>query len=63
MNQKEIAPRLLNVKQLQSYLGLGANRAAELGEKAGARVKYGRRVLYDRIKLDDFINSGMNKEA
>ena len=49
-------PRLLNLKLLQSYVGLGEKRAAQLGREAGAVVRYGSRVLYDRERIDQYID-------
>jgi len=54
--------RLFGIRDLMGYTGLGATRAAELGEKAGAKVCYGRRVLYDRAKIDAYIDSGAMKQ-
>jgi len=48
--------RLLNLKTLQSYVGLGEKRAAQLGREAGAVVRYGSRVLYDRERIDQYID-------
>lgn len=50
-------PRLLNLKLLQSYVGLGEKRAAQLGREAGAVVRYGTRVLYDREAVDRYIDT------
>lgn len=44
--------RMLSADECCSYLGLGRNKAREFAEAAGARRTYGRRVLYDRVKLD-----------
>lgn len=49
-------PRLIGLKALQSYVGLGEKRAAQLGREAGAVVKYGSRVLYDRERIDQYID-------
>lgn len=62
MNKKviqntHITPRLLNTDELMTYSGLGRNRSVELGDKIGARVQVGRRVLWDRMKLDEYFNS------
>lgn len=61
MNEKTtqniITPRLLNTDELMSYIGLGRNRSVELGDRIGARVQIGRRVLWDRKKLDEYFNS------
>ena len=44
--------RLLSGQELCDYLRLGRASAQEFATKAGARVEIGRRVLYDRKKLD-----------
>lgn len=49
-------PRLINLKLLMSYVGLGEKRAAQLGREAGAVVRYGSRVLYDRERIDQYID-------
>ena len=38
-------PRLIGLKALQSYVGLGEKNAARFGREAGAVVRYGTRVL------------------
>lgn len=38
------------------YTTLGRNRAIDFGTKYGARVKIGRRVMYDRAKIDAAID-------
>lgn len=55
-------PRLINLKLLMSYVGLGEKRAAQLGREAGAVVKYGSRVLYDRERIDQYIDQLREKE-
>ena len=62
MNKKviqnpNITPRLLNTGELMAYSGLGRNRSVELGDRIGARVQIGRRVLWDRRKIDEYFNS------
>mgnify|MGYP007115373366 FL=1 len=49
-------PRLIDLKTLQSYVGLGEKNAAQLGREAGAVVRYGTRVLYDRTEIDRYID-------
>ena len=51
-----MSPRLINLKTLQTYVGLGEKRAAQLGQEAGAVVRYGTRVLYDRELIDRYID-------
>lgn len=51
--------RLMDVETLRGYVNLGRNNAMKLGENAGARVKIGKRVLYDRRKIDAYLDSLM----
>lgn len=44
--------RLLSVKELAEYTGLGLTRATEYGKELGAVYRIGRRVLYDRKIID-----------
>lgn len=53
----DIVPRLLNTDELMAYSGLGRNKSVELGDEIGARVQVGRRVLWDRLKIDQYISS------
>ena len=50
-------PRLIGLKALQSYVGLGEKNAAQLGREAGAVVRYGARILYDREAVDRYIDT------
>lgn len=49
--------RLMDTEELRSYTSLGRNSAIKLGEEIGAKVKIGRRVLWDRRKIDEYFNS------
>jgi hypothetical protein len=49
-------PRLIGLKALQSYVGLGEKNAAQLGREAGAVVRYGARILYDITEIDRYID-------
>jgi len=48
--------RLLDTEELKLYLGLGRNSAMEFAETAGARVAIGKRILFDRVKLDQYLD-------
>lgn len=48
--------RLLCLEELMFYTSLGKNRAADLGRAAGAVVRFGKRVMYDRQKVDQWID-------
>lgn len=56
-------PRLIGLKALQSYVGLGEKNAARFGREAGAVVRYGTRVLYDRETIDRYIDSLKEEQA
>jgi len=51
-NRETTAKRMLNVKELCQYTGLGRNRAAEFGKSVGAEKHIGRRCLYDVVIID-----------
>lgn len=51
--------RLMDTEELRAYTNLGRNNAIKLGEEIGAKVKIGRRVLWDRRKIDEYFNSLM----
>ena len=47
----------MDTEELRAYTNLGRNNAMKLGEEIGAKVKIGRRVLWDRVKVDQYFNS------
>ena len=47
----------MDTEELRAYTNLGRNKAMELGDEIGARVKIGKRVLWDRVKIDQYLNS------
>lgn len=49
--------RLLGIKELQSYTGVGRTRATQIGRESNAIVHIGKRVLFDRKKIDQYIDS------
>ena len=49
--------RLMNINDLMRYTALGRNSAMNLGKTANAIVRIGTRVLYDRKKIDSYIDS------
>ena len=46
--------RLLSVDEFRTYSGLGRNAALKLAIEAECRIIYGRRVLIDRVKFDEW---------
>lgn len=55
MNTNEL--RLLDTDQLRAYTSLGRNNAMKLGEEIGAKIKIGKRVLWDKNKIDKYLDS------
>lgn len=47
--------RLMDTEELRAYTNLGRNNAMKLGEEIGAKVQIGRRVLWDRVKVDQYL--------
>ncbi|MBE5987560.1 MAG: hypothetical protein E7250_07520 [Paenibacillaceae bacterium] len=56
MNTVSGESRLMDTEELRAYTNLGRNNAMKLGEEIGAKVKVGKRVLWDRVKIDQYIN-------
>lgn len=48
--------RLMDTEELRAYTNLGRNNAMKLGEEIGAKVKIGKRVLWDRRKIDQYLD-------
>lgn len=56
MNTVAGESRLMDTEELRAYTNLGRNNAMKLGEEIGAKVKIGKRVLWDRVKIDQYSN-------
>lgn len=56
MNTISGESRLMDTEELRAYTNLGRNNAMKLGEEIGAKVKIGKRVLWDRVKIDQYLN-------
>lgn len=52
----EVDQRLLSLSELQAYLSIGQTTAWKVGRESNALVRIGRRVLYDRRKIDAYID-------
>lgn len=55
--QSSVTPRLMDTEELRAYINLGRNSAMKLGDEIGARVQIGKRVLWDRVKIDAYFDS------
>lgn len=47
-----IAKRMLSIKEVCAYIGMGQTRAREYMDKIGATRKFGGRVLFDKTVID-----------
>lgn len=51
-----ITARLMSIEELRDYTNLGRNAAMNLGTMAGASVRVGKRILFDKRKIDECID-------
>lgn len=64
MENNNIKPLMVDIKDLQIITGLSKNKAMQLGIDAGAVVRLGiRRTLYNVQKVQDYINSKTINDA
>lgn len=54
-DDKEELGRWLDINLLTKHTHLGVNRARDLGVASGAAVRFGGRILYDREKIDAYL--------
>ena len=47
--------RYLGTRELCEYLSIGQNTARSIGKEAGARIKIGRRVVFDKNAIDRYL--------
>jgi len=52
----KIQKRLLTRREACDYVGLGLTRGVKYLDQANAKIKIGNRSMYDREKLDQFID-------
>ena len=52
-----VESRLMDTEELRAYINLVRNNAMKLGDEIGARVQIGKRVLWDRVKIDAYFDS------
>ena len=49
--------RLLAIPEFQLYASIGRNNALKLAKESGAEIRIGRRLLIDRVKVDEWCSS------
>ena len=55
--QNHVPVRMLDRPSLQSYLNLGRASAERVAAEANAKIKIGNRTLFDRNKLDAYLDT------
>ena len=64
MKKHTIDPAVLNINQLQLYLGLSKNKAQEFGEDAGALVHLSeKRIGYLKSRIDNELERRLEVNA
>lgn len=48
--------RMLNIKEVCTYTGIGQTRARQYMDEIGATKRFGRRVLFDKTVIDAALN-------
>lgn len=48
--------RLLNIKEVCTYIGIGQTQARKVMQEIGAVRRFGRRILYDKIVIDTYLD-------
>lgn len=48
---------LINTQELQALLSCGRLSAVKIGTSAGARVDIGKRVLWNRVKVERYLEA------
>lgn len=48
--------RLLDANEVCIYLSLGRNKGIEFAKEIGSEIKIGRRSLYDKNKIDAYLD-------
>ena len=59
----ELETRLLDIRGVCAYLGLGRNSSLKIVNKIGAERKFGRRTLYDKKVIDQYLDELTEKEG
>lgn len=55
--------RLFSIEEAVTYLGIGKSSARKFLESIGAKHQIGRRVLYDKAIIDQYLNTQQKEES
>ena len=54
--------RLIDLQDLKTYLSVGDTTARKIATASGAAFRIGGRTLYDRAKVDAYIDEEFNRQ-
>lgn len=57
MAANNIEAALMTTHELCQYLSMGKPQAQKFGEAAGARIKFGRSVRWNKAKIDEYLRA------
>ena len=57
INYANAEKRMLCIDDASAYIGMGKSRTREIMEELGAKRKIGRRVVYDKKVIDEWLDS------
>jgi len=55
-----IEQRMLSINEASVYLGIGRSTAIQFLQEIGAKRKIGKRSLYDKNVIDEYLNNKNN---
>ena len=55
--------RMLNAEEASTYIGMGISRTRQLMSEVGAKRVLGRRVVYDKVIIDKWLDSMADQEG
>lgn len=55
LEENKVEPRFVGISGLQQYVNLGRNSADILAQKAGAKKRVGKRVVYDLEAIGNYL--------
>lgn len=58
----EAEKRLINTEEAAAYIGMGISKTREIMETIGAKRRIGRRVVYDKVVIDQWLDSMAHQE-
>lgn len=55
--------RMISVEEAAAYIGMGISRTKQILNEIGAKRNLGRRVVYDKVFIDKWLDSMADQEG